>query len=86
MIDRCIQQCHADPSPSVLAADREARDPPGGTVVVEDSLECAVAADSSQGVTRHDSGPPGRLIIDVGQESDRDAGCIDFTLQGVAVA
>jgi hypothetical protein len=32
-------------------------------------------------VTRHDSGPPGRLIIDVGQESDRDAGCIDFTLQ-----
>ena len=73
--------------PSVLASDREARDPPGAAVVVvEDPLECAVASDSRQGVTRHDSGPSARLIIDVGQEPYRDTTCFDFMLQSVAVA
>jgi len=70
----------------VLFTDREAGDPPCRVVVVKDALERSVATDPSQGATRYDSGPPGRLIVDVGQESDRNFGIVELAPQRSPVA
>jgi len=31
-------------------------------------------------VTGHDTGPAGGLVVHVGQESDRDRGCVELAL------
>ncbi len=78
MLHRGSEQGCSDSATTVFKSDCEACHPPSVFVIVEDTAQGSVIQDTRDGVAWYDTGPPGRVVINVCEKSDRDGGGIDL--------
>ena len=83
--DSGVEQCDSDALFSVFAAHHEAGHPPCIGIVVEDPGQCTVFSDSRERGARYDPRPADDVVVEVGQQADRDFGVAHFASKGAPI-